>query len=315
MDIIPVKQGEKYDSSVIALGNFDGVHLGHQKLLEHGKIKAKQLNSKLAVLLLNPHPYKVLHPERRLNLLTDQAERLALFARYGVQTAFLYPFTLEFANTSPREFVEDILLSLGAVHIVVGFNYSFGCRGKGTPEDLQAFGKEYGFDVSIIEAERLNDKVISSSEIRSCLENGDIVTAKAMMGRPPVLKGTVIHGDKRGRELGFPTANLKIESDLLIPKKGVYAVSSEIDGRTYGGMMNIGLRPTFTSDQEQTCEIFFFDFNDDLYGKELLISIQSRLRSEKKFKGVDEIIIQLDKDRHEAIKSLAAIDSEIMKDV
>ena len=247
--------------------------------------------------------------------MTDQDERLALFARHGVQTAFLYPFSLEFANTSPREFIENLLLTIGVVHVVVGFNYSFGSRGKGTPEDLEAFGKEYGFGVSIIDAETLDDKIISSSEIRHCLENGDIVTAKAMMGRPPILKGKVVHGDKRGRELGYPTANLMINSDLLIPKKGVYAVSSEIDGRIYGGMMNIGLRPTFTSDQEPTVEVFFFDFDGDLYGRELLISIQSRLRSEKRFKGIDEIIIQLDKDMQAAKKCLAAIESKGKKDV
>ena len=304
MEIYKIENEQNYGSSVVALGNFDGVHLGHQKLFGYGKQMAQQLDSSLAILLFDPHPFKILYPERKLNLLTDQNQRLILFEKQGVEKVFLYPFTLEFANTSPREFVENILLRIGAVHIVVGFNYSFGAKGKGNPQDLEVFGKEYGFGVSIIEAERHNDRIISSSEIRSSLINGDFSTAKAMMGRLPILSGTVVQGDKRGRELGYPTANLETDGDLLIPKNGVYAVSSEIEGRVYGGMMNIGVRPTFTSELKQTVEINFFDFHGDLYGQELKIIILDRLRSEKKFGGADEIITQLNKDRQEAINVL-----------
>ncbi len=304
MEICTVNDDYNNEPCVIALGNFDGVHLGHQRLFKSGSIIAKQLNSKMAVLLLDPHPFKILHPGRSLNLLTDQRERLLLFEKYGIEKLFLYPFTLEFANTSPREFIENILLRIGAIHVVVGFNYSFGSKGKGTPQDLKSFGEEYGFGVSIIEAEKLDDSIISSSEIRRGLLNGDVATAKAMMGHPPKLRGIVGHGDKRGRQLGYPTANIQVHEDLLLPKTGVYAVSSEIDGKIYGGMMNIGLRPTFTSIKEQTVEVNFFDFAKDIYGIELIITIHERLRSEKKFSGVDEIINQLDKDKQEAMKVL-----------
>lgn len=307
MEIRTIKDKKSNEPCVIALGNFDGVHLGHQRLFQSGSKIAGQLNAKMAVLLLDPHPFKILHPGRSLNLLTDQSERLQLFEKYGIERLFLYPFTLDFANTSPREFIENILLRIGAVHIVVGFNYSFGAKGKGTPQDLKLFGQENGFGVSIVEAERLGDKIISSSEIRSSLLNGDVATAKAMMGHVPKLSGTVKHGDKRGRQLGYPTANIQVDEDLLIPKNGVYAVNSEIDGKIYGGMMNIGLRPTFYSEQEQTVEVNFFDFAKDIYGRKLVIEIQDRLRSEKKFSGVDEIINQLDKDRQDAMKVLDSL--------
>lgn len=310
MEIFTVKDNHNNEPCVIALGNFDGVHLGHQRLFKSGSIIAKQLNSKMAVLLLDPHPFKILYPGRSLNLLTDQRERLSLFEKYGIEKLFLYPFTLEFANTSPREFIENIILLIGAVHIVVGFNYSFGAKGKGTPQDLKNFGDEYGFGVSIIDAERLDDTIISSSEIRSNLLNGDVATAKAMMGHPPKLRGIVGHGDKRGRQLGYPTANIQVDEDLLLPKNGVYAVNAEIDGEIYGGMMNIGLRPTFTSKQEQTVEVNFFDFEKEIYGKELIITILDRLRSEKKFSGVDEIINQLDKDRQDAMKVLNSVKTD-----
>jgi len=307
LEICTIQQNQNNESSVIALGNFDGVHLGHQELFKCGRSKAKELHCNFAVLLFDPHPFKILHPQRKLNLLTDQNERLEQFERNGVEKVFLWPFSLEFANTSPREFVKDILLRIGAVHVVIGFNYSFGAKGKGTPQDLEVFGQEYGFGVSILEAAKLNDRIISSSEIRRSLVNGDFSAAKAMMGHAPRLSGIVVHGDKRGRQLGYPTANLQTKEDLLIPKNGVYAVNSKIDGREYGGMMNIGIRPTFSSQQEQTVEIYFFDFDGDLYGKELTITIQARLRSEKKFEGKDEIILQLDKDRQEAIKALASL--------
>lgn len=306
MKVCTVKQNQKYESSVIALGNFDGIHLGHQELFRCGSVIAEKLKSRLSVLLFDPHPFKTLYPERKLNLLTDQSERLLLFEQYGIEKVFLYPFTLEFANTSPQEFIESILLRIGVVHIVVGFNYSFGAKGKGTPQDLEVFGQKFGFGVSIIEAKRLNDRIISSSEIRRSLLNGDFADAKAMMGRPPRLSGIVVHGDKRGRQLGYPTANIETNEDLLIPKNGVYTVTSEIDGRVFGGMMNIGIRPTFTSNQKQTIEVCFFDFQGDLYGKELTITIHDRLRAEKRFAGAEEIIIQLNKDRQEAINVLAS---------
>ncbi|HHV64412.1 MAG TPA: bifunctional riboflavin kinase/FAD synthetase [Peptococcaceae bacterium] len=304
MELCTVRPGQTYEPTVIALGNFDGVHLGHQKLLKFGLDQAKKLNVGLSVLLFNPHPLKIIHPERKLHLLTGTKERLRIFEELGINKVYFLTFTPELANTSPRDFVREVLLKLGVLHVVVGFNYSFGYKGQGTPNDLEVFGKEYGFGVTIVQAQKLEDKVISSTEIRKYLINGEIDLAKKMMGRSPTLSGIVVHGDGRGRKLGFPTANLKVEDDLLIPKNGVYAVSSVIDGKKYGGMMNIGVRPTFLADSEKTIEIYFFGWQDNLYGRELTVSLEARLRPERKFGSQEEIIAQLKKDQEQALQIL-----------
>lgn len=304
MELCNVRPGQTYEPTVLALGNFDGVHLGHQELLKCGLKKAQSLHVRFSVLLFDPHPLKVLYPERKLELLTGHEERLKLFEKLGVSEVFFLPFTPQLAYTSPEEFVTEILLKIGAVHVVVGFNYSFGFQGKGSPSNLEEFGKKYGFGVSVIQAQKLNDKVISSTEIRRYLLNGEIDLAQKMMGRSPNIAGKVSHGDGRGRILGYPTANLEIHEDLLIPKNGVYAISADIGGKIYGGMMNIGVRPTFRTNQERTIEVNFFAYEGDLYGKELIINIEARLRSERKFSGQDEIITQLTKDKEQAINVL-----------
>jgi riboflavin kinase/FMN adenylyltransferase len=307
LEIIHLDPGQPYEPSVVALGNFDGVHLGHQQLLKCGLQKAHSFHKKLSVLLFDPHPLKVLHPERKLNLLTGQKERLTLFAQMGVDQVFLLPFSLEFAGTSPRDFVRKTLLSIGVVYVVVGFNYSFGFQGKGNPKDLEEFGKEFGFGVSVIQAQRLGEKIISSTEIRRYLMNGEIEMAKKMMGRSPKISGKVGYGDQRGRKIGYPTANLLVDEDLLVPKNGVYAVTGEIDGKTYAGMMNIGVRPTFTDEKEKTIEIYFLDYQGNLYEKDLAVSIEARLRSERKFNGMEEIIAQLDKDKEAVVRVLSPL--------
>ncbi|WP_088187456.1 bifunctional riboflavin kinase/FAD synthetase [Desulfosporosinus sp. FKA] len=285
---------------VLALGNFDGVHLGHRRLLEHGLRQAERLGVGLSVLLFEPHPLKVLQPERGIQLLTTNQERLKYFEEIGVNTVFLIPFTREMANTSPEDFVVRILMPLGVVRVVVGFNYSFGAHGKGSPELIQLLGKQYGFGVSVLQAQMLEGRVISSSSIRKALLQGDIALASALLGRSPSLSGTVIHGEERGRLLGYPTANLRSNEDILIPKRGVYAVWANINGAFAAGMMNIGMKPTFHDMYGTSVEVNFFDFNGDLYGQELTIHIEERLRDEKKFDGINELLLQLKTDKIKA---------------
>jgi len=286
--------------SVLALGNFDGVHLGHRRLLESGLMEAERLNTGLTVLLFDPHPLKVLHPERGIKLLTTKEERLHIFERMGVDTVYLLPFTRQMADTSPEKFVETVLLKLGAVHVVVGFNYSFGAQGKGTPEELNRLGERYGFTVSVLQAQSVDGRVISSSSIRKALSQGDISLARKMLGRPPCLCGKVVEGEKRGRLLGYPTANILPPEDLLIPKRGVYAVWSELQGRKVPGIMNIGMKPTFHTMYATTVEVHFLDYSGDLYGQQIIVHIEERLRDERKFAGVDELRQQLLKDATQA---------------
>jgi len=274
--------------------------LGHRRLLEHGLGQAVRLGVGLSVLIFEPHPLKVLFPERELKLLSTTAERLLYLETIGVQTVYHLPFTREMANTSPEQFVEEILLPLGVIHVVVGFNYSFGAQGRGNPELLQALGKKHGFGVSVLQAQSIAGRVISSSSIRKALLHGDIRLASSLLGRPPCLRGTVVHGEERGRQLGYPTANLLSSEDYLIPKRGVYAVWAYLDGKRVSGMMNIGMKPTFHDLYTTMVEVHFFDFSGDLYGTEIMVHIAQRLRDERKFNGIDELLMQLKKDRVQA---------------
>ncbi|TGE35300.1 bifunctional riboflavin kinase/FAD synthetase [Desulfosporosinus fructosivorans] len=285
---------------VLALGNFDGVHLGHRRLLEHGLGQAMRLGVGLSVLIFEPHPLKVLFPERELKLLSTTRERLSYLEAIGVQTVYHLPFTREMANTSPEQFVEKILLPLGVIHVVVGFNYSFGAQGRGNPELIQALGKKHGFGVSVLQAQSIGGRVISSSSIRKALLHGDIILASSLLGRPPCLRGTVIHGEERGRQLGYPTANILPEEDYLVPKRGVYAVWADLNGKRVSGMMNIGMKPTFHDLYTTMVEVHFFDFSGDLYGSEIMVHIVERLRDERKFNGINELLMQLNKDRVKA---------------
>lgn len=288
-------------SAVLALGNFDGVHLGHRRLLEVGLAEARKDNfgrdkSSLSVLVFNPHPMKVLFPEVGIKLLTTPEEQLEIFEQIGVDTVYQLPFTLETASMPPEKFVKDILLKLGVRHVVVGFNYSFGYHGEGSPDDLQIFGRRHGFEASVLPPQTMDGRVISSSSIRKALLHGDIGTAKNMLGRAPSLRGVVVKGEARGRLLGYPTANLLVNEDLLVPKRGVYAVSCQFKGQKVHGMMNIGTKPTFHDTYKTTIEAHFFDFHGDLYGEEIAVQIEERLRDERKFTNLSELQRQLDKD-------------------
>ncbi len=285
---------------VLALGNFDGVHLGHRRLLEHGLGQAVRLGVGLSVLIFEPHPLKLLFPERELKLLSTTEERLTYLENIGVQTVYHLPFTREMANTSPEQFVERILLPLGVIHVVVGFNYSFGAQGRGNSELIQTLGKKNGFGVSVLQAQTIGGQVISSSAIRKALLHGDIVLATSLLGRPPCLRGTVEHGEERGRQLGYPTANILPAEDYLIPKRGVYAVFADLDGKRVSGMMNIGMKPTFHDLYTTMVEVHFLDYSGDLYGREIRVHIVERLRDERKFNGVNELLMQLKKDRVKA---------------
>ena len=290
----------KKEPCVLALGNFDGVHLGHRRLLEHGLGQALRLGVELSVLIFEPHPLKVLFPEREIKLLSTTEERLLYLETIGVQTVYYLPFTREMADTSPEQFVKEMLLPLGVVHVVVGFNYSFGAQGRGNTELLKDLGKTYGFGVSVLQAQMLGTQVISSSSIRTALLHGNIILASSLLGRLPCLRGTVVHGEERGRQLGYPTANILPSEDYLIPKRGVYAVWADLDGKCVSGMMNIGKKPTFHDSYATIAEVHFFNFNKDLYGREILVHIVDRLRDECKFKGINELMTQLKNDRTNA---------------
>jgi len=304
--VITSEQLKPPQPCVLALGNFDGVHLGHQKLLAAGLEEAKRRGVPLAVLRFTPHPNKVIFPDRELKLLTTPNQQLHLFARCGVSILYQRPFTKETANTQPEDFVRTTLRELQAVHVVVGFNYSFGARGKGNPEMLKALAAEYGIGVTVVDAQMVDGQVVSSTRIRHALSDGNIQLAKMMLGRWPSIEGRVVCGEQRGRTLGFPTANLDVHEDILIPRRGVYAVETTVQGRKFGGMMNIGVKPTFHRTYGTVVEVHLFDFAGDLYGQTLEVVLMERIREERKFASVQELQEQLQRDAAE-VKSLLQI--------
>lgn len=290
---------------VIALGNFDGVHLGHQQLIKSAVTKAKELNSGSAVVTFNPHPLKILAPHRFPKLLTSLGQRVEHFAALGADYCVLLPFCQDMSKMSPREFVENILLEkLRAVHLCVGFNYSFGFGGKGSPADLIELGQDLGFGVSVVEPQRVDGVIVSSTEIRNALERGNIELATRFLGYFPAITGLVVSGDRRGRTIGYPTANVDTMDDLLIPANGVYAAWVEVNGERLPGMVNIGKKPTFKSEDEITIEAHIFDFNADIYGEKIIVHFYHRLRDERKFNNVDDLLVQLKKDQMQARKLL-----------
>jgi riboflavin kinase/FMN adenylyltransferase len=295
---IPAKEKQ---SRVLALGNFDGVHSGHRQLLRQGKEIAAARGLPLYALLFDPHPLKILCPEKPLNMLSDQETKIQCLRKCGVDKVCFMRFDRALADTPAGDFARKVLLPLGTAHVVVGFNYSFGKDGQGKPEDLLRLGQEYGFGVTVVQAQKLGQQIISSTAIRTFLAEGDLVVAAAMLGRSPCLRGLVETGEARGRELGFPTANLRPATDILVPGNGVYAARGLIGRQWYDAMLNIGVRPTYGTGLPRTIEIHFFDFDANLYGREILVTLEARLRDERRFTGPEEMRAQLEKDRTKAL--------------
>lgn len=285
--------------SVITVGTFDGVHLGHHAILRFLAEQARARNARPVVVTFDPHPRSVVHGQE-VSLLTTPGERAEACAALGIQRFIVLPFDRALAALSPTEFVRDVLVArIGLQAIVVGHDHGFGRGRSGGREELASLGNEYGFEVVVLPAQTMGDRVVSSSEVRRLLrEQGDVRKAADLLTRRYSLSGTVVAGARRGRLLGFPTANL-VPSDhrKLVPAVGVYAVRVSIEGEpdSHAGMMNVGRRPTF----EETglhLEIHLFDFDRDLYDARLRVEFVERMRDERRFSGVDALVAQLRED-------------------
>jgi riboflavin kinase/FMN adenylyltransferase len=285
---------------VVTIGTFDGVHLGHQKILQKINKQAKKVGGESVLFTFHPHPRLVLNPEsHNLKLLQMQSEKIDKLARFGLQNLIVYPFTKEFSNLTALEFVRDILVEKIKVQIlVIGYDHQFGKNREGGIEFLQSVSKQFGFSVIEIPAQEMNDVNVSSTKIRNALLNGNIALANSFLNESFELTGKVIKGEAIGRKLGFPTANLDLETDLkLIPENGVYAVGATLnDGRIKNGMMNIGSRPTIHPNGQLSLEVHLLDFNEDLYGQTLRVQLLDSIRKERTFSNTDELIQQIKKD-------------------
>jgi riboflavin kinase/FMN adenylyltransferase len=282
---------------VVALGNFDGIHLAHRKILEETKTSAKKLGLKSAVLLLNPHPVQLLFPEKSFQLLSSLEDRAEILADLGMDYLIVEQFTEHIARLSPYNFVRNYLAhTLNVARVVVGYDYTFGHRGKGTTYTLMELGKKFGFEVEIIPPVMIGGKVISSSLIRELVTRGEVEKASEYLGAFFERKGKVIHGEGRGATLGFPTANLEISADFLLPANGVYLNLVRFRDKELFALTNVGKKPTFCTDNKTHIEVFLLDFNKDIYGEELTVRFLHRIRDEIAFKDSQLLIKQIKRD-------------------
>lgn len=310
-ELIRLSNAERRENSVVTVGTFDGVHAGHRVLINHVLRKADQRNARSVVVTFDPHPRDIISPgEKGIKLLTTLKERCELLAEIGIDEMIVISFNRDFSLLSSETFVRDIIWEkIGISEFVIGYDHQFGRNREGTIETVQRLGKEYGFDVHIVSKQEVGEKTVSSTAIRKCLQkDGNVELAARLLERPYLLTGTVIHGDNRGKKIGFPTANLKPDiKNKVIPKNGVYAVTARIEDEYFKGMMNIGIRPTFDG-EEETIETHLFDFDRDIYGNTVTIYFHKRIREEKKFSGPEALIEQLQKDKIQSIEFLKRVD-------
>ncbi|MGE5592676.1 MAG: bifunctional riboflavin kinase/FAD synthetase [Betaproteobacteria bacterium] len=292
--------------SVVALGTFDGVHLGHQEILRRCVVHARRAGARAVVFTFDKHPLQVIRPQLAPAQLTDIEDKLALIEATGVELAVVARFDEAFARATPEEFVREVLLDgLRAAGAVVGFNYTFGWRARGTATVLAELGKKYGFDVEIAEPVSVGSVPVGSTEIRARLARGDVAGARAMLGRPFSVKGAVVPGEGRGRTLGYPTANIRIGPTMAVPARGVYAVLAEVQGGRFQAVANVGVRPTFDG-RVTGIEVFVMDFAGDIYGETMRVSFIERLRDEMRFSSPLALASQIADDVKSARKVLSS---------
>lgn len=288
--------------TIVTIGTFDGVHLGHQKIVAQITKNAHALNCESLVLTFFPHPRMVLQEGTEMKQLNTLNEKIALLDNLGIDNLVIHPFDKEFSRLTAEEFVKKVLVDVFKIKkIIIGHDHRFGRNRTATIGDLINFGETYGFEVEQISAEEINEVSISSTKIRNALLEGNTELAANYLGYDYSLTGIIFKGKQLGRTIGYPTANITIEEDYkLIPNNGVYIAKSVLNGKTVFGMMNIGTRPTVDG-TKQTIEINFFDFKQDLYGQKITIFLLHRMRSEQKFESIDALKNQLGKDKKTAL--------------
>ena len=285
-------------STIITIGTFDGVHLGHQKILKKLNIEAENNGLESSVLTFFPHPRTVLNPDSSLKLINTIEERISLFKKLKIDNLIVHPFTKEFSELDSEDYVKNILVDqLKAKIVLIGYDHKFGKNRTADINNLKEYGIKYNFEVIEIKAEEINDIAISSTKIRNSIEEGDIQLTNSYLGYEFSFFGKVVKGNSIGKTLGFPTANIKIGTELkLIPKNGVYLISTIINQKIIFGMMNIGIKPT-TNENTKSIEVNLFDFDQDLYYTNITIYIKQFLREEIKFDSLNELKLQIEKDK------------------
>lgn len=285
------------EGSIVTIGTFDGVHLGHQQILKQLIDTSQQSKLKSVLLTFFPHPRMVLQPDISMRLIQTIEEREKALRKTGLDYLVIHPFSEKFSRLSADDYVKQILVEkLNVRKVVVGYDHRFGRNRTASLEDMYNYADIYDFEVIEIDAKKIKSTAVSSTKIRKAIDEGDIALANSYLGDPFTLEGVVVHGDKRGRELSYPTANIELQNKhKIIPKQGVYLIQSDIDNQVVYGMMNIGTKPTFDT-TNPSIEVHFFDWNGDLYDQTLQVKLLKWVREEQKFGSVEELQAQIHAD-------------------
>ena len=295
-DIKPIKR------PVVTLGMFDGAHIGHQSILKKLNTIAQNIDGESVLITFNPHPRMVLQPNCDLKFLNTLQEKEEILRQFELEHLIIQEFTKDFSQVTSVEFVKNLLVDKIKINtLVIGYDHHFGKNREGNFEQLQVLSKEFGFNLIQLEAIEENDVAVSSTKIRNALNEGNIEYANKALNYNYPLSSKVVHGDKIGRTLGFPTANLEVDPNKLIPKDGVYAVDVFVDDTKYLGLLSIGFRETVTNSREHRVEVNILNFDQDIYGKTIKLEFLGRLRDEEKFNSLDELISAMNQDKENAI--------------
>lgn len=298
-----------FNHAVLTIGTFDGVHKGHKAILKEVVAHAKNIGGDSVLLTFEPHPRKLLFPDQPLGIITPLKEKLQLILDSGIQHIVIIPFTKAFAGISAHDYIEKFLVGKFHPHsIIIGYDHRFGHDRKGDLKLLEDYSGEYNYELLEIPAQLIDEAAVSSTKIRKSILDGRMEDANHMLGRPYMLTGSVAHGNKLGRTLGYPTANIEPSSaDQILPAIGIYAIRALHEGNQYNGMLSIGYNPTVTDKKELRIEANLFNFDKDIYGQQLTIGIIKKLRDEQKFDSLQSLIDQLHKDKEETLKTLSAL--------
>lgn len=297
-----------YDRIIVAVGNFDGVHRGHQQLMREVVETAAKMHGTAVVLTFEPHPSKILQPHRKLPLLLTTRRKAEIIASFGIDVLVLLPFNRELAGMDPALFAKEVLGNyLNAKVVCVGYNFTFGQSGKGTPSLLETYGQQYRFQVIVIPPFIVSGVVVSSTAVREALARGDIQRVRNYLGYWPLLEGIVVTGTGVGRHLGFPTANLAVDHQILLPAKGVYVARVKLADQWFSAVVNIGNKPTLGDSLAMTVEVHLLDYAGDLYGAFIIMELRYKLRDEQKFSSVAALVRQIKEDLQAARSYLSVL--------
>jgi riboflavin kinase / FMN adenylyltransferase len=299
-----INEIEREPNTILTIGTFDGLHLGHQEILKKLFERSRIHGGRNLLVTFHPHPRKVIMKSSDQKILSTPEEKADILEKLGLGNLLFINFTKAFSQQSPVEFIRDFVIEkIGLKEIIVGYDHKFGKAREGNHETLRKLGSELNFGTTFVDAFKIGDEIINSTKIRHALLSGSINHANNLLGRPYSFSGIVVEGDKRGRLLGYPTANIRIaDNDKLLPALGIYAAEVFIDNQKYEALLSVGQRPTFYEEGEVVPEVYIYNFDKNIYHKDISVNILEMIRSEEKFSSADELVIQMNQDKEAGLR-------------